>query len=232
MKKIALYLSSRNNYSLLENFLIRNQNHLKNYYLVNIDDFSEPQEREKGIKICNKYNIPFLSNRDRGLQNAAQTMIDYIGDKYSYILWLTHDTDFITENFIDKFDNDANAEKLLSLIDSQIPVSVIVDSLLLAGFSEGVFNPDIAILTAEDLTMLLMKIAEDAGIEYKVIPNQDSAIDEGLQKIAEFKKDKTDFQKATTQSPSERIETEMPEEEIEEQPMEQPQGLMARQEMV
>ena len=37
--------------------------------------------------------------------------------------------------FIDKFDNDANAEKLLSLIDSQIPVSVIADSLLLAGFT-------------------------------------------------------------------------------------------------
>ena len=75
-------------------------------------------------------------------------------------------------------------------------------------------------------------IAEDAGIEYKVIPNQDSAIDEGLQKIAEFKKDKTDFQKATTQSPSERLAEETPEEEIQEQPMEQPQGLMARQEIV
>ena len=112
MKQVALYLSSRNNYSLLENFLIRNQNHLKNYYLVNIDDFSEPQEREKGIKICNKYNIPFLSNRDRGLQNAGQTMIDYIGDKYSYILWLTHDTDFITENFIDKFDKLVKSQKL------------------------------------------------------------------------------------------------------------------------
>ena len=41
MKKTALYLSSRNNYSLLENFLINNKRFIKDYYLVNVDDSSE-----------------------------------------------------------------------------------------------------------------------------------------------------------------------------------------------
>ena len=105
MKKTALYLSSRNNYSLLENFLINNKRFIKDYYLVNVDDSSEPDEIEIGKQICLKYNIPFLHNKKRGLQNAAQTMIDHIGEKFDYILWLTHDTEFITENFIDKFDS-------------------------------------------------------------------------------------------------------------------------------
>jgi hypothetical protein len=105
MKKIALYLSSRNNYSLLESFLINNKKFIKDYYLVNVDDFSEPDEIKIGKQICLKHNIPFLHNKKRGLQNAAQTMIDHIGEKFNYVLWLTHDTEFITENFIDKFNN-------------------------------------------------------------------------------------------------------------------------------
>tara|TARA_Y100000114_G_scaffold156538_1_gene184031 strand:- start:265 stop:828 length:564 start_codon:yes stop_codon:yes gene_type:complete len=185
------------------------------------------------IKLNDTMKLP--SGKDRSIfdtaipgQSLTKTPNIYPWDKPP----MMNTPDEAMNYFIDKFDNDANAEKLLSLIDSQIPVSVIADSLLLAGFAEGVFNPDVAILTAEDLTMLLMKIAEDANIEYKIIPNQDSVIDEGLEKIAEFKKDKTDFQKATTQSPSERLAEETPEEEIQEQPMEQPQGLMARQEIV
>ena len=52
--------------------------------------------------------------------------------------------------FMDKFEQDDTADKLLSLVDAQIPISTIVDSLLLAGFSEGLMNPDVAILTGEE----------------------------------------------------------------------------------
>ena len=141
---------------------------------------------------------------------------------------LLNTPDEVMDYFIDKFEADANAEKLLSLVDSQIPVATIVDSLLLAGFAEGLLNPDVAILSGEDLTMLIMNLAEKAGVEYKVIPNQDSMIDEGLERIAEFKKDKTDFEKASVQSFEDRMKEDMPEE-----PMDEPQpqsGLMARQE--
>lgn len=137
--------------------------------------------------------------------------------------------DEVMDYFIDKFDDDANAEKLLSLVDSQIPIATIVDSLLLAGFAEGLLNPDVAILSGEDLTMLVMNLAEQAGVEYKVIPNQDSMIDEGLQRIAEFKKDKVDFEKASIQSFEDRMKDDTPEEPIEQQPQ---TGLMARQEAV
>ena len=39
MNKISVFVSSRNNYSLLEEFIERNKKDLSGYYFVNIDDF-------------------------------------------------------------------------------------------------------------------------------------------------------------------------------------------------
>jgi hypothetical protein len=127
--------------------------------------------------------------------------------------------------FMDKFEQDDVADKLLSLVDAQIPISTIVDSLLLAGFSEGLMNPDVAILTGEDLTMLIMHLAEQAGVEYTVVKDQNSMIDKGLQQIAEFKKEKTEFDANSIKGFSDRMKEDMPEEP----PMEKPTGLMAKQ---
>ena len=73
--------------------------------------------------------------------------------------------------------------------------------------------------------MLLMHLSEQAGVDYKVIKNQDSMIDKGLQQIAQFKKDKGDFEAESVKGFSDR----MKEDNTEELPMEQPQGLMAKQ---
>ena len=133
--------------------------------------------------------------------------------------------DEVMDYFMYKFEDDATADKLISLVDAQIPIATIVDSLLLAGFSEGLMTPDTAILVGEDLTMLLMHLSEQAGVDYKVIKNQDSMIDKGLQQIAQFKKDKGDFEAESVKGFSDR----MKEDNTEELPMEQPQGLMAKQ---
>ena len=127
--------------------------------------------------------------------------------------------------FMDKFEQDDTADKLLSLVDAQIPISTIVDSLLLAGFSEGLMNPDVAILTGEDLTMLIMHLAEQAEVDYKVVKDQNSMIDKGLQQIAEFKKEKTEFDANSIKGFSDRMKEDMPEEPS----MEKPTGLMAKQ---
>lgn len=134
--------------------------------------------------------------------------------------------DEVMDYFMDKFEQDDVADKLLSLVDAQIPISTIVDSLLLAGFSEGLMTPDVAILTGEDLTMLIMHLAEQAGVEYTVVKDQNSMIDKGLQQIAEFKKEKEEFDNNSIKGFSDRMKEDMPEEP----PMEEkPTGLMAKQ---
>jgi len=107
MKKIAIYISSRNNYSLLEEFIQRNFKSLQNYLFVNVDDFSQESEVELGKSICTKYNIPFIQNKHRGLQWAANTMIEYLDENYKdsfeYIIWMTHDSNLITEDLFEQF---------------------------------------------------------------------------------------------------------------------------------
>ena len=115
MKKIAVYLSSRNNYSLLEDFIHRNNLFIKDYYFVNVDDFSDPEETELGKSICSKYNITFLSNSNRGLQNSALTMINHLADINSnvkFIVWMTHDSHPISDNFYTKFEELVSSDKL------------------------------------------------------------------------------------------------------------------------
>jgi hypothetical protein len=73
MHNISIYLSSRNNYTLLEEFIQRNPK-LSKYYFVNVDDHSETEQITLGKHICEKHGIPFITNKARGLQNAAQTM--------------------------------------------------------------------------------------------------------------------------------------------------------------
>ena len=78
MHNITIYLSSRNNYSLLEEFIQRNPK-LSNYYFVNVDDHSEPEQQKLGKHICEKHGIPFVINRARGLQNAATFVGEILG---------------------------------------------------------------------------------------------------------------------------------------------------------
>lgn len=115
MNQIAVYLSSRNNYSLLEDFIQRNKLYIGDYYFVNIDDFSDPDEVLLGKAICEKYNITFLPNQARGLQNAVLTMINHLDNinfNIKFIVWMTHDSNPITKNFFEKFDSLVSSNKL------------------------------------------------------------------------------------------------------------------------
>ena len=59
MNKLAIFISSKNNYEMLENEVLKN-NDFENFELINVDDSSNKDQYELGIKICKKYNIKFL----------------------------------------------------------------------------------------------------------------------------------------------------------------------------
>ena len=56
MSKTAIFISSRNNYSLLESFLERNPDLLELDFF-NVDDNSDEEEQSLGKEICLKYKI-------------------------------------------------------------------------------------------------------------------------------------------------------------------------------
>lgn len=104
IKNFVIYYSSRNNYSMLENEVLKSID-FENFDVINVDDFSDEAEKKLGKDICNRNNIPFLENTKRGLQHSAKTVIDFVDDKYDYVLWMTHDVKPITDKFFNKLNN-------------------------------------------------------------------------------------------------------------------------------
>lgn len=106
-KNLIIYVSSRNNYDMLEGEVIKNIK-FDGFEFINIDDCSGKDEIEKGKKICLKNNITFLKNKSRGVQMATQTLIDFINKNRPECKWIIcfqHDNYPISKNFFNKISN-------------------------------------------------------------------------------------------------------------------------------
>ena len=130
--------------------------------------------------------------------------------------------DEVMDYYFDKFDNDDTLFGLFAMLESGIPVTTIVTSMVMHGFSEGMYTPDLGILVGEDIAMLIMAVAEEAGIDYKI--GEKMGVSNAIKNAVALK-----------QSIKERDETFMPEveEKIEELKVERSSGgLMAPTETV
>ena len=76
--------------------------------------------------------------------------------------------DEVMDFYFDRFEDEETLFNMFALLEAKVPVARIVDSMLLHGFSEGLYTPDLAILVAEDLIMSLAVIAEQADIDYEL----------------------------------------------------------------
>lgn len=76
--------------------------------------------------------------------------------------------DEVMDYYFNKFEDDEILFSLFAMLEAEIPVTTIVNSMIMGAFGEGMYNPDLGIIVAEDLGMLIMVIAEEAGIDYKV----------------------------------------------------------------
>jgi hypothetical protein len=76
--------------------------------------------------------------------------------------------DEVMDYYFKKFEDDEILFSLFAMLEAEIPVTTIVNSMIMGAFGEGMYNPDLGIIVAEDLGMLIMVIAEEAGIDYKI----------------------------------------------------------------
>ena len=104
-KNLIIYVSSRNNYDMLDGEVLRNINP-DGFEIINIDDKSSSDEIKKGKWICDENYILFLDNKSRGVQWATQTLIDYVSENRPECKWIfcfQHDCYPITEDFFSRF---------------------------------------------------------------------------------------------------------------------------------
>jgi hypothetical protein len=111
---LIIYVSSRNNYDMLQNEVFNNVN-TEGYEFINVDDKSSENELIKGKEICRKNNIVFLENKDRGVQYATQTLIDFINANRPNCKWVIcfqHDCYPISKDFFGRLSNIITKESL------------------------------------------------------------------------------------------------------------------------
>lgn len=113
-KNLIIYVSSRNNYDMLEGEVLNNIN-TEGFEFINVDDGSSDEEIDKGKKICAQNNIVFLENKSRGVQMATQTLIDFVNKNRPECKWVIcfqHDNYPISKNFFTEISNLISKDKL------------------------------------------------------------------------------------------------------------------------
>lgn len=111
---LIIYVSSRNNYDMLEGEVLRNIP-FDGFEFINVDDNSVESEIEKGKHICNKYKIMYLQNRSRGVQMATQTLIDFVSRNRPNCKWIfcfQHDNFPISKDFFSRISKLINSGQI------------------------------------------------------------------------------------------------------------------------
>jgi hypothetical protein len=104
-KKIGIIYSSYNNYDLFENEVLKRID-FENYPVINIDDKSNNENFEIGKKICEKNNIHFEINKNKGVQFAVNQGIDFLKKNYDvdWVFCLQQDIYPLGGKFFSRFD--------------------------------------------------------------------------------------------------------------------------------
>ena len=91
MKKVGIFLISKNNYDFLEKYWVEHFTY-EGFEVLNIDEGSSPEEQEKGKKICEANGITYLDREKPGLHNNVKLACEYFQSKgIDFLTWWQHD---------------------------------------------------------------------------------------------------------------------------------------------
>lgn len=127
----------------------------------------------------------------------------------------------VIEYYTEKLSKPKKSTELVALMDNEIPISVLVNSMMLSNVMEGVHTIDSGVMVSPLLVEILEHFAEEAGIEYTTGLEEDENEDV-LDSLA--------ARKALKEVTGETMELPMedPEEQMVQEESPQPTGLMAR----
>jgi hypothetical protein len=73
---------------------------------------------------------------------------------------------------------------VMDAVESGIPLMDVVKPLLIQGFQEGLFNPDMVMLLAEPLTYMIAALAERADIAFTIMGDDDESPSEEAEDLS------------------------------------------------
>ena len=108
---IGVVLTSRNNSGMLTEW--HNANSYSGVDVLNIDEDSAPEEKEKLKNLCDKYNITYMDREERGMQNNILTACNYFEDRgIDWVCYFQHDAFTLEDDFFKRLDTYLASGKL------------------------------------------------------------------------------------------------------------------------
>jgi len=74
--------------------------------------------------------------------------------------------------------------KLLALLENGLPAQGVAETILFAGFSEGLWTPDVMLLIGKPVLAMVAALGKRAGIEVKIGSRDRDELDDFLEELA------------------------------------------------
>ena len=124
------------------------------------------------------------------------------------------------QHYMNRFQDEKVMFNLFSLMEAKVPITTIAESMILHGFAEGLYTPDVGLLVANDLMEILVGMAKEADISYEMGVRDD--MEEEYRRAGQLKAVMAEREKGDVPKVKEVIEEAKP------QPAPQQGGLMAK----
>lgn len=72
------------------------------------------------------------------------------------------------QHYLNRFQDEKVMFNLFSLMEAKVPITTIAGSMIMHGFAEGLYTPDVGLLVANDLMEVLVAMAKEADIPYEL----------------------------------------------------------------
>ncbi len=79
----------------------------------------------------------------------------------------------LLEHYFEVLTEENTYESLLDTLESGMSIMEIVQTLLMQGFQEGLFNPDMMLMVAEPLAYMIAALAERAEVDFTIMGDED-----------------------------------------------------------
>lgn len=112
-------------------------------------------------------------NPDRFMRSPAGYSLTQPKGKWAWEKPPKHvDPDEVVSKIIDNLETDYKLEKIVKLMYAGVSIQEIVNTIGMAGFTEGQFTPDVAELIKPPIAIYLLGVAEDYDIPVKFYANE------------------------------------------------------------
>ena len=124
------------------------------------------------------------------------------------------------QHYLNRFQDEKVMFNLFSLMEAKVPITTIAGSMIMHGFAEGLYTPDVGLLVANDLMEVLVAMAKEADIPYEMGVQEDMS--EEYRRAGRLKAVMAEREKGDVPKVKEVIEEAKP------QPTPQKSGLMTK----